>query len=120
MCTGGLAVIIGLCILFRQHCNRQTRTTCWKSKNSIQIAHPRNDNFNNEFQDEILPLERYESIYDMIDEQNMIENIDHLQDDMHMGHDDIHIVHNEIHMGHDEMHMDRDGMHIDHDDTNMG
>ncbi|CAC5423558.1 MEGF10_11 [Mytilus coruscus] len=89
VCTGSLAVIIALSILFRRFCYRQTITFCWKTKNSVRIANHRNDNYNDEFLNEIFELERYGSIYDIIDEQNMIENIEQLQDDMNSGDTDV-------------------------------
>lgn len=62
----------------------------WGEKNSTRIANHNNGNFDDDFQDDIFVLERHGSIYNIIDEQNMIENIEQLQDDMHIIHDDIH------------------------------
>ncbi|CAC5415667.1 unnamed protein product [Mytilus coruscus] len=87
LCTGSLAVIIGLSILFRQYCYRQKNALCWKIKNSVQIANHRNSAYNDEFRDDFFELERNGSIYDIIDENNMIENIEHLQDEMHINQD---------------------------------
>lgn len=50
--------------------------------NSVHIANHRIENYNDEFLNENFELERHGSIYDLIDEQNMIENIEHLQCDM--------------------------------------
>lgn len=90
MCTGSLALIIGLSILFRQYYYRQTNAMCWKTKNIVQIENHRNSNYDDEFQEDIFELERHGSIYDLIDEQSMVANIEHLQHDMHIDPDNIY------------------------------
>lgn len=90
MCTGCLALFIGLSILFRQYDYRHTNVLCWKTKDIVEIENHRNSNYDHEFQEEIFELESHGSIYDLIDEQNMVANIEHLQDDIPIGPDNIY------------------------------
>lgn len=81
LCIGGVVVIIGLSIYFRQLCLRKLRSLCWKTIIGGRIASHRNEN--DDFKIQFLELERQDSIFNSIDEHHTIAGFGHLNQRMY-------------------------------------